>query len=474
MTKNNKLIIILLITALPFLAPQTTKASQQKNAGQSILTNINKPFSGDLPELKDRRAIRVLIPWSLTHYFLVKGEPHGFEYSLSKEYEKFLNKNTDKTSKVEFIFIPMHFSKIIPALLEKKGDIAAANLTITKERSKKVLFSTPYYKNVKEVIVANKQAPTLRNTDDLSEKEITVTKGSSYFTHLQALDDSLKNKNFSGIDIIEAQAEMQTEDVLEMLNSGLIEYAVADLHIAQLWQKVLPDIIVYPDILVHQGGQIAWAVQKGNNELITSINKFMKKNKKGTLIGNILFTRYLKDTKWINNPLSSTEQKKIRDLIPLFRKYSEKYHFDWLLMAAQGFQESKLEQSTKSHAGAIGIMQLLPSTAKDPKINIPDIENTENNIHAGIKYMALLRDTYFNENLLTEADQIRFTLAAYNCGPNKTKRLRKKAKEQGLNPNIWFSNVEYLAPAETRRYVANIHKYYLAYRTIADKNFIDA
>jgi membrane-bound lytic murein transglycosylase MltF len=231
-------------------------------------------------------------------------------------------------------------------------------------------------------------------------------------------------------------------------------------------------MVLRDDLRINAGGKIGWAVRKNNPQLLASLNEFIKENKKGTLIGNILFKRYYENTRWIKNPLTEDEQKKLRKLRPLFEKYARKYDFDWLLIAAQGYQESGLNHLARSGAGAVGIMQLLPSTAADRAVNIPDIYKLDNNIHAGVKYLAYLRDTFFASEEIPPDVRIHFSLAAYNAGPGRVRQFRRRAKQRGLDPDKWFYNVAYTASEitgqQTVRYVANIHKYYVAYKLIAE------
>ena len=138
------------------------------------------------------------------------------------------------------------------------------------------------------------------------------------------------------------------------------------------------------------------------------------------------------------------------------------------MVAAQGYQESRLDQKARSSAGAIGIMQLLPSTAADKNVGIPDISTAENNIHAGVKYLDFIRNRYFSDPEMDTFNKTMFAFAAYNAGPARVRKLRDKAAQQGYDPNVWFDNVELLAAKEigreTVQYVANILKYYIAYR----------
>ena len=190
-------------------------------------------------------------------------------------------------------------------------------------------------------------------------------------------------------------------------------------------------------------------------------------------MGNILFKRYLKSTKFVKNAVSEEELQKFEQGVELFRRYAEQYDFDYLMMAAQAYQESGLDQSKKSHAGAVGVMQLLPTTAADRNVNVAEIEKLENNIHAGTKYMRFIINQYYKDEPMDDLNKMLFAFASYNAGPAKVKKLRKKTAAMGLNPNVWFNNVEIAAAQvigrETVQYVSNIYKYYIAYRMVTEQ-----
>jgi membrane-bound lytic murein transglycosylase MltF len=262
---------------------------------------------------------------------------------------------------------------------------------------------------------------------------------------------------------------LATEDVLELVNAGIFELTVVDQHLAELWAKVLPDLVLHKDLVINSGGNIAWAVRKENPELLASLNDFVSKHRQGTLLGNILLKRYYKNTKWIQNPLGQSDMEKFEKLSDLFKKYGQKYNFDWLKIAALAYQESGFDQKAKSPAGAVGIMQILPSTAATPNVNIPDVSKLENNVHAGVKYLSFLRQRYFSDPKISPPARMDFTFAAYNAGPARVRSLRQQARESGVDPNKWFFNVEYVAlrvvGRETVRYVDNINKYYIAFKS---------
>lgn len=304
-------------------------------------------------------------------------------------------------------------------------------------------------------------------------KKIHVRPSSSYYGNLKRLNASFKKQGKPPVKIIPADEYFEDSDLLEMVNAGLIPMVIVDNHKARFWAEIFDHITLHPDIVVNTGAEIAWAIRKNSPKLKAIVNEFVKGHKKGTLLGNIVFKRYLKTNKWARNSGSPKELKKFQDTAALFRKYADQYGFDFLMICALAYQESQLDHSKRSHAGAIGIMQLLPSTARDRNVNIPDIKILEKNIHAGNKYLRFLDDRYFNDSSIDRLNQMLFTFASYNAGPGEVRRLRKEAAQMGLDPNVWFGNVEVVAAKqvgrETVQYVSNIYKYYIAYRLIADQ-----
>lgn len=463
---------------------QPEARAEEENAGDSaqatalgddlLITRWTERATGDLDELKKSRVIRALVAYSKTNFFLDKGRRRGVSYELLQEYEKQLNAGIkNPADRVIMAYLPLPFGDILPALAEGMGDVAVAGITITPEREKLVVFSDPTYDKVKEVAVSHKSVSGIESVDDLAGRSVYVRRGSSYIEHMQALNKQFEASGKEPIKITEGHPNISTEDILEMVNARVLELTVADDHIATLWAQVLPDIVVHDDVFVNEGGRIAWAVRQNNPKLLDSVNKFVKNNKAGTLMGNIMIKRYFKATKWISNPTSQEELKRFASMVELFQLYATEYGFDYLALAAQGYQESGLDQKKRSKAGAVGVMQLLPTTAGDKNVGVDNIEELENNIRAGAKYLDFLRNRYFSDPEIPPEAQVDFAWAAYNTGPAKVNQLRKRAAEKGLDPNIWFGNVERVAAAvigrETVDYVANINKYYIAYKlSVAD------
>ena len=435
----------------------------------ALLDRYQKPFKGDLKQIRKRRILRVLVSYSKSNFFIDNGRPLGFEHDMLNDYGKFINKRSkNKYDETKMVFIPVPFNQLLTDLQDGKGDIAAAGLTITPERQQIVQFTKPYIQNVNEVVVLNRSIKDVQSIDDLANRMVYVRPGSSYVTHLEAINKSFEKAKKKPIKIVTADNTLATEDIFELVNAGIVDISVADQHIAEAWAQMLPNIVIQKEARVHSGGSIAWAVRKNNPQLLSSLNTFTKKIKKGSLIGNVLFKRYYKDSKWIKNPITAKEQQKLENFLSLFEKYADRYGFDWLAIAAQAYQESGLDQSKKSPAGAVGIMQVLPSTAADKSVNIRKIDVRDNNIHAGVKYLNYIREKYFDDPEISPTDRVYFAWAAYNAGPNKINALRQKAAKRGFNQNQWFSHVEKIASEvvgrETVEYVANINKYYIAYK----------
>jgi membrane-bound lytic murein transglycosylase MltF len=446
-------------------------AIADKKSQQEEIFFQQKTMLGDFDEMVQHGTIRALVVYSKTFYFLDRGRQHGISYEVLKEFEKFINKKLKtKILKVQVVFIPVSRDELMPSLLNGLGDIAVANLTITTERQKQVDFSNPFLGGVKELLVTGPAAPPINSIDDLTGKEIHVRRSSSYYESLIQLNTSFKNAGKSQMKLVLADEIFEDEDLLEMVNAGLIPMIVMDSHKAQFWKQIFDNIAVHQGIAVRAGGEIAWAFRKNSPKLKAVVNDFVKGHKKGTMLGNILFKRYLQNTKYVKNSMSEKELKKYNSMVQLFKKYAGEYNFNSLMIAAQAYQESGLDNSRRSHAGAVGVMQLLPTTAADPNVSIANIEKLENNIHAGTKYLRFIIDRYYKDEPMDDVNKLLFAFASYNAGPARVRGLRKEAVAMGLDPNVWFRNVEIVAAKsigrETVQYVSNIYKYYIAYQMV--------
>ncbi len=477
-TLSAGLLALLFAVSAPVSSTEKPPPLQNDKTELAInMDHIMQPQKGDLPDMINRRAIRVLTTYSKTFFFIDKGTQRGATHDLFIALEKDLNnqlakekKLKQKHLKVRIVFIPVTRDNLFKALNEGKGDIAAANLTITSSRQEQVAFTTPLYSDVKELLVSGPSSPDVKNLEQLSGKTVFVRRSSSYYESLQRLNARFAKASLPPVILQEAPEALEDEDLLEMLNAGLIPLIVVDRHKALFWKQVFPKIQVHDDIVLRDGGSIAWAVRKDNPQLLAVLNNFVKNNRQGSTLGNMILLRYLKSATYVKNAAANRERAKFLQMVEIFRKYGERYDVDWLLMAAQGYQESRLNQSVRSHVGAIGVMQVMPATGKELKVG--DIKKIDPNIHAGVKYMRWMIDHYYGDQPMTPLDKALFSFASYNAGPARIARLRTETQKRGFDPNIWFGNVENLAAekigAETVTYVSNIYKYYIAYRLIMD------
>ena len=470
-------VCVCFLFVVPVLAQ---KQGPQKAAGETLTIDpaaMQKPWTGDLDGMIERRVIRVLTVSSKTFYFGDKGTQRGIVVDYFRVFENELNKKLaadkklkNKNLKVRVVFIPVRRDQLLPGLVAGKGDIAAANLAVTPERQKLVDFTVAGLSNVSEVAVAGPASPKVASLDDLSGKDVYVRKSSSYYESLVALNKKFAAAQKPPVSIKEAPETLEDEDLLEMLNAGLIPLIVVDKHIADFWKQIFPQLAVHDSVAIRTGGEIAWALRKGNPQLKATADDFASRNKIGTSTGNQLLTRYLKSAKYMKDAASEEERKKFLALIQYFQKYGDQYDVDWLLMAAQGYQESQLDQNAKSRVGAIGVMQLMPAIGKEMQVG--NVTETEANIHAGIKYMRFMINHYYQKEPMTKLDKTLFAFASYNAGPGRIRQLRREAAKRGLDPNVWFQNVEYVAAEkigqETVTYVSNIYKYYIAYHLVME------
>ena len=446
---------------------------------QRLVLPVPENWTGDFEGMRERRLVRILVPYSKTFFELDRGRQRGLSYELGKGLEAWLNKTqpyAKKSMQWRVMFIPTARDQLIPNLIKGVGDIAVGGLTVTEARLKSVDFSDPFAVNIPEILVTGRGSKDFTRLEELSGLEITVRTSSSYYEHLQALNASFKEKGLAPIDLKAADENLESEDLLQMVNAGLLQATVVDRYIARIWAPLYTDMKIHDQVVLHENSEFAWAIRQGSPELKQQLAAFVKTHKVGTAFGNSLRTKYVTNSsKRVLNATSEAEMKKFQELVTLFSRHANTYGFDHLMLMAQGFQESQLDQQARSPRGAVGVMQLLPTTAKDPNVGILNIDKSaDRNIEAGSKYMRLLADKYLNDPQLTQMNRTLMTFAAYNAGPGNLRKFRALAQKSGLDQNIWFGNVEQAAAQvvgrETVDYVGNIYKYYVAYKLVEEKS----
>ena len=442
------------------------QAPTQKGRTGLDLATLFVKWTGDLDGMQKRRTIRVLTAYNRTLYFIDKGTERGTAADQGRLLEAELNKTmADGHLKVNVIFVPVARDELLPALIDGRGDIVMGNLTVTPERQKVVDFVDPWIANVEEIVVTGPNGPAIASLDDLSGQEVFVRESSSYYQSLTALNQEFAKRGLKPAVIVPAPEEFEDEDLLEMAAAGLVKVTVVDNHKAWFWQRVIPSLKLYPAVALRRSADIAWAIRKDSPRLKAALNAFLATNGKDSLNGRMIFRRYLLNTQYVKSATADAEMKRFREVISYFRKYGSQYDLDWMLMAAQGYQESRLNQLAKSHVGAIGVMQIMPATGQELKVG--DITKIDANIHGGVKYIRFMVDRYYEDEPIDDLNKVLFAFAAYNCGPGRVRQLRREATARGLDANVWFDNVERVAAEkigrETVTYVSNIYKYYVSY-----------
>ncbi|HET9765348.1 MAG TPA: transglycosylase SLT domain-containing protein [Thermoanaerobaculia bacterium] len=440
-------------------APEPTPVRQ--------LAIANKPWTGDFDRLRERRMIRVLVPYSRTLYFNDKGRERGLTADLVREFEQYINlKHPSGKRPVTVYLIPTTRDKLLQHVADGLGDIAAGNLTVTPARQLDVDFVVQGTHTVKEVVVTGAKAAPVASLADLGGRTVHVRPSSSYHESLLALNERNRQAGLPAVVLRLVPDALEDEDMMEMANAGLIDVLVVDDWKAKMWAQVLPKIVVHDDVSVHDGGQVGWAIRKESPQLAAAIQDFYTNYAKSRASYAYRLAQAMRRVRQMKDPTASADWKRFEAVLELFRRYGDRYGFDPLMLAAQGYQESRLDQAARSHVGAVGVMQLMPATGAEMKVG--DIRSVEANIHAGVKYMDILMTRFFQDAHFSEGNRPLFAFAAYNAGPGTIARMRREAVARGLDPDKWFNNVEVLVAEkvgiETTTYVRNIYKYYVSYK----------
>ena len=429
--------------------------------------------TGDLDEMVKRGSIRALVLYSRSSFFYVDGKPEGIYYEALQYFEQFVNQKLRTRQHIQVTFIPVRPDQLESYLNEGIGDLIAYPVATSPERAQQVAFSVPLETGVKQILVTGKDFGPAASLQDLSGKKVFVNPDTTYYGNLQKVSDLLVKQGKPPILIESADKNLLDEDLMEMVNAGILPATVTITQRANLWASVFHNITPQPNIVIANQEDLAWAARKNNPKFKELVDQFVRTHAAGTSFGNTLLRRYLESNQWITNPTNDEQIKKFNQLAHFFKTYSSQYGFDYLMVVAQGYQESQLNQAARSPGGAVGVMQVKPSTAAAPPISIPDIGTAENNIHAGVKLLNSIATEYFGDPKIDPMNRLLLTFAAYNAGPNRIAELRKEAPAQGLDPNKWFGNVELLVSQKvgqtTVQYVSNIYKYYIAYKLVVEQ-----
>jgi membrane-bound lytic murein transglycosylase MltF len=472
-------VAVILGVAVAWPSAQKAPAAPPAPTAQRALPTdaVLKPWKGDFDGMLQKRLVRVLAPYSRTFYFNELGRERGYAADLVRVVEKYLNTTLGKqlgNRPLTFMIVPTTRDKLISGVADGLGDIAV-NLGVSEDRKKVVDFITaPELPPVAEVVLTGPKSPVINSVDDLSGKTVHTRPSSVYHEDLMALNERFKKAGRPLVNIVAVPDALEDEDMMEMLNLGLFEVIIVDDLVANMWAPILPKVKVNKAAVVRTG-TIGWAIRKGSPILQKTIMEaYVNAVQKTPKDLNDRLARYKGRVRQLQNPTGSADYKRFQDTMALFRKYATRYRFDALMLSAQGYQESQLNQEARSPVGAIGLMQVMPATGKE--LGVGDITVADSNVHAGTKYMDQLIGRELAGAKLDEVNRTLLAFAAYNCGPGNMAKLRKAAEARGLDPNVWFNNVEIVTAEkigiETTMYVRNIYKYYVAYKLMVDADAV--
>ena len=457
------------------LAQQVKAAAPPPPAAKATATArglslANKSWTGDFDRMLARRMIRVYAPYSRSLYFNDHGRERGLAVEMAREWERHLNKKYAKTlgkRPLTVYVVPATRDKLLPSLGEGLADVLIGNLTVTAARLEVADFVSGHVGTdaLHEIVVTGPASPELHTLADLSGTTVHVRKSSSYYESLVALNDQFGREGRAPVQLVLVPEALEDEDMLDMLDVGILQLIVVDDWKAELWSPVLPRVKVRDDLVLRRDATLGWAIRKESPQLAAEITEFFQVSAK-TGIAEQHVRNLARRVRQLRDPTGSAEWKRFANTLAIFERYGKRYDFDPLMLAAQGYQESRLDQEARSHVGAIGVMQVMPATGAD--MGVGDIRRIEPNIHAGVKYMDLLMSRFFPDANFSPGNRPLFAFASYNCGPGNVSKARRTAAKRGLDPDKWFNNVEVVIAEqigiETTNYVRNIYKYYVAYR----------
>ncbi|MDH5729462.1 MAG: transporter substrate-binding domain-containing protein [Gammaproteobacteria bacterium] len=362
-------------------------------------------------------------------YFLWRGELLGFEYELAKDFAKHLGVRLE-------LVVPPQRDLLVPWLLQGKGDLIAASLTIDKSKEKQGIRYSRFYNKVNEVIVGRVGEKAIESLQDIGHRTIVVRRSSAYWQTLQRL----KEQGIS-LQVEAAPEEMETEEIISKVAEGEYDLTIADRHIFEIeltWRDDVKQLYEFDEPVKH-----GWVVRKEDENLLNEVNAYLKKKYRGKFY-NLLVEKYFKDKHRMvrlqkervdGNSEAADQLSPYDDVVKHFAK---QYQFDWRLIVAQMYQESRFDPRAKSWVGARGLMQVMPRTAR--QLGFKDLHRPEQGIHSGLKYMDWIRDRF--EDDIPVKDRMWFVLAAYNAGVGHVRDARILARRMGWQSNRWFGHVE--------------------------------
>ena len=437
------------------------------------LAQVNKApeiWSGSYSEMLQRGEIRLAVPYDRTIYINDKGTPRGLSVEISKGLARWMNAkhaNQLKGKPLSVKLVPTQSAELLNSLTTGRADIALGDIGLYEPIPNSRAFIVNHASRVEqEVLVTGPSSLPLQKMTDLSGQTVYGSRNTNFKTTLSSLNKELTRAGKLPVNLISPLGDLDDEDLLEMLNSGLISYVIIGDWKFKLWQSIYKNIAVHEDLSVQDAGWVGWVVRSTNRDLNDDLLAFYQSSDYEKSRSAFRQEDYKEHLKGLKDPIDKTAWARFESMRPLFERFGAEYKLNPLFIASLGFQETLLNQSAVSSVGAIGVMQLMPATGMS--LGVGDIHLLEPNIHAGADYMNQLISKYFPDAKFTGNNRSLFAVASYNIGPNNVAKARDQAKQFGFDPDQWFGNVEFIATErmgyEPMIYVRNVYKYYTSYR----------
>ena len=427
-------------------------------------------WSGSYSEMLQRGEIRLAVPYDRTIYVNDKGTPRGLAVEVSKGLAKWINTKYASQLKgkaVSIKMVPVVGIDLLNSVTSGRADIALGDIGLYEPiPNAQNLLINHASEAEQEVLVTGPSSPVLQKAADLSGQTVYGSRNTNFHTTLSALNKELKRDGKLPVNLISPLGDLDEEDLLEMLNAGLISYVIIGDWKFKLWQSIYKNIVVHENLSAKDAGWAGWVVRANNQDLNQDLQSFYQSDDFKKSRSAFRQEDYKEHLKGLKDPIDKTAWTRFESMRPLFEKYGAEYKLNPLFIASLGFQETLLNQSAVSAVGAVGVMQLMPATGMS--LGVGDIHLLEPNIHAGADYMNQLISKYFPDAQFDGNNRSLFAVASYNIGPNNVAKARDQAKQLGFDPNRWFGNVEFIATErmgyEPMIYVRNVYKYYISYR----------
>ena len=449
------LLIALCLILLPI--PALARLAGPLQAGQPSQVR-------DLAQIRSSQVLRVLVNQSRNSSGEVQGQDIGVEYHRLRAFERYLNGHARDGQEITLKIIPKSKDQLLGALSRGEGDIVAPGELIDFKPGRAISPSDPIIDDVPLMLVGMKGERRFTRFEQLSGRTVALTTGSAAGASVNLINQKLALRKLPPVKIEWVDPTLAVEDVLEMVQAGIFHLTIVEQPIAERWATLMPKLRFDRKVLVNEPEAIRWYVRRDASMLHASIDRFLA-GYKVPADQDVAFERVYRRLYRVHYPLARADRQKLEKLRPVLQKHARQQGMDWLNLAALAFKESTLDPNAKGMGGATGLLQITPSAAQ--RVGVNNIQNVDNNVQAGARYLALIRRKFFSSPKLNERERMAFVLAAYNMGPERVQGMRAEARRRGLNPDQWFFQVERIAMEQVGMgavsYVNSVNKYYLAF-----------